>query len=92
MATKVMVTSTASGTNTSTSGTTTTSSSMNSAPKQIPIVCPGHTRPLAELQFCETTTSTVTTTTNSSTFVYRCLFVYMWNVNDVDVCAFSCCK
>jgi hypothetical protein len=21
--------------------------------KQIPIVCPGHTRPLAELQFCQ---------------------------------------
>lgn len=21
--------------------------------KQIPIVCPGHTRPLAELQFCK---------------------------------------
>ena len=69
MATKVMVTSTASGTNTS-SGTTTTSSSMNSAPKQIPIVCPGHTRPLAELQFCETTTSTVTTTTTSGTYVF----------------------
>ena len=74
MATKVMVTSTASGTNTS-SGTTTTSASMNSTPKQIPIVCPGHTRPLAELQFCDTTTSTVTTTTNSGTCVYRCLFI-----------------
>ncbi|GMH64056.1 hypothetical protein TrRE_jg10519 [Triparma retinervis] len=24
-----------------------------SAPRQIPIVCPGHTRPLAELQFCK---------------------------------------
>jgi hypothetical protein len=23
------------------------------ATKQIPIVCPGHTRPLAELQFCQ---------------------------------------
>ena len=68
MATKVMVTSTASGTNSS--GTTTTSSSMNSTPKQIPIVCPGHTRPLAELQFCETTTSTVTTTTTSGTYVF----------------------
>ena len=78
MATKVMVTSTVSGTNTSSTGTTTTSSSMNSAPKQIPIVCPGHTRPLAELQFCDTTTSTVTTTTNAGTCVYRCLFVCLF--------------
>jgi hypothetical protein len=25
--------------------------------KQIPIVCPGHTRPLAEVQFCQTGTN-----------------------------------
>jgi hypothetical protein len=29
------------------------------ATKQIPIVCPGHTRPLAELQFCQTGTFVV---------------------------------
>ena len=39
--------------------------------KQIPIVCPGHTRPLAELQFCSTTTAT--TTDESGTFVRLCV-------------------
>ena len=48
---------TGSATNSSNNNTATTMTTMPSSvpsQKQIPIVCPGHTRPLAELQFCET--------------------------------------
>jgi hypothetical protein len=69
MASKVLSTTTTSAANSATTASTNpgtmTSFQSSSAPaqppaKQIPIVCPGHTRPLAELQFCETTTSNTT--------------------------------
>jgi hypothetical protein len=46
----LLATTTTTGVNTTTT-TTSNSGNISAAQRQIPIVCPGHTRPLAELQF-----------------------------------------